>query len=291
VRRCSGAFGGRAQAELDEARNRASTKSAAAAAHSKALRAHHKPKRNANPDGTSQLAGDTVHDLRPLRVAAKEQRMQFTAWAGAVLSLFDGAPKTPVPPHPDRNPVLLVHGFADSQRNLRWMARHLQREGWEVHLLSLTPNLGQKGLEPLAGQIDAYARQEFGTRRFDLVGFSMGGLVSRYYVQRLGGLDRVDRLVTLSAPHNGSLLANLVPNQGCREMRPGSPFLRDLASDADKLEALKFTSFYTPFDLVILPPSSSEMPQARNVRLMVAAHPFMVLDRRCLRAVAEALRG
>ena len=180
--------------------------------------------------------------------------------------------------------MLLIHGIADSERNMQWLARYLQRQGWEVYTLNLTPNWGQRGLEPLAGQIDAYAREQFGTRRFDLVGFSMGGLVSRYYVQRLGGLKHVDHLVTLSAPHNGTLLAHLIPNQGCREMRPGSPFLRDLAGDADRLEGLKFVSFYTPLDLVIMPPRSSEMPQARNVRMMVMAHPFMVLDRRCLRA-------
>jgi triacylglycerol lipase len=74
-------------------------------------------------------------------------------------------------------------------------------------------------------------------------------------------------------------------------MRPNSPFLRDLARDADKLGGLKFTSFYTPMDLVIIPQRSSEMPQARNVRIPVVAHPLMVLDRRCLRSVAEALRS
>jgi triacylglycerol lipase len=216
--------------------------------------------------------------------------MFLTAWLGATLSFFDGTPKT-LHPQPDRNPVLLIHGIADSENNMQWLAHYLRREGWEVHTLSLKPNWGQKGLEPLAAQIDAYAREKFGTRRFDLVGFSMGGLVSRYYVQRLGGLQRVDHLITLSAPHNGTLFAYLIPNQGCREMRPGSLFLRDLAGDADKLEGLKFTSFYTPFDLVILPARSSEMSQAHNVRMTVWAHPFMIFDRRCHRAVAEALRA
>jgi triacylglycerol lipase len=191
--------------------------------------------------------------------------------------------------------VLLVHGIADSERNMRWMARYLRKEGWEVHTMSLTPNWGQHGLEPLAGQVAAYAHAEFGDRRFNLVGFSMGGLVGRYYMQRLGGIDRVDHFVTLSAPHHGTALANLsvmlVSNQGCHEMRPGSPFLRDLACDADRLKEVKFTSLYTPFDLVILPPQSSEMPQARNVRIPVAMHPLMVLDPRCLRAVEEALRS
>ncbi|MEI9896242.1 MAG: alpha/beta fold hydrolase [Chthoniobacter sp.] len=137
--------------------------------------------------------------------------MFLSAWVGATLSFFDGTAKMPPHPQPDRNPVLLIHGIADSERNMRWLAHYLRREGWEVHTLSLKPNWAQKGLEPLAGQIDAYARAQFGTRRFDLVGFSMGGLVSRYYVQRLGGLDRVDHLVTLSAPHNGTILANLIP--------------------------------------------------------------------------------
>ncbi len=215
--------------------------------------------------------------------------MQFTAWLGAALSFCDGTPRPEARPAPDRNPVLLVHGIADSGRNMEWMARHLRREGWEVHTLNLTPNWAQAGIGTLAAQVDAYSRAQFGERKFDLVGFSMGGLVSRYYVQRLGGLDCVERLITLSAPHNGSILAHLVPNRGCREMRPGSPFLRDLQSDASRLGGVKFTSLYTPYDLVILPAHSSVMLQARNIRLPVAAHPLMVLDRRCLRAVASAL--
>jgi triacylglycerol lipase len=221
-------------------------------------------------------------------------KMFLTAWVGAALSLFDNSPKTLTPPHPGREPVLLVHGIADSERNMRWMARYLREQGWEVHTVNLTPNCAQHGLEPLAGQIATYAKRELGDRRFNLVGFSMGGLVSRYYVQRLGGLDRVDHFVTLSAPHNGTALANLsglVPSRGCHEMRPGSPFLRDLACDAERLKDVKFTSLYTPFDLVILPPQSSEMPQARNVRIPVVMHPLMIIDRRCLRAVNEALRS
>ena len=77
------------------------------------------------------------------------------------------------------------------------------------------------------------------------VGFSMGGLVSRYYVQRLGGLDHVDRLVTLSAPHNGSLLANLIANKGCREMRPGSPSCRTWPATPNELEKIKAFRYVT----------------------------------------------
>ena len=72
-------------------------------------------------------------------------------------------------------------------------------------------------------------------------------------------------------------------------MRFGSAFLRDLASDADRLAPLACTSFWTPLDLVILPPRSSVIPQARNERMVVALHPLMVRQGSCLRAVAGAL--
>ena len=50
----------------------------------------------------------------------------------------------------------------------------------------------------------------------------MGGLVARYYVQRLGGDVRVHTLVTLGTPHGGTLPARLFPHPLVRQLRPGS---------------------------------------------------------------------
>ncbi len=217
--------------------------------------------------------------------------MIITAWIGAALSFLDGTARATYRPAPDRNPVLLIHGIAEDESGMKRMGTYLRAEGWEVHTISLRPNWGQAGLEPLARDIAKYADEELRGRKFDLVGFSMGGLVSRYYMQRLGGVQRVERFVTLSAPHCGSYWACLVPNDGCREMRPGSSFLRDLDTDAEQLRRVKFTSLYTPWDLAIVPSRSSLMPQARNVKVPVGSHPGMVLRRPSLRAVATALRG
>ncbi len=217
--------------------------------------------------------------------------MNVTAWIGAALSFLDGTVKAPQHVVPDRNPVLLIHGIADDERSMGRMATYLRADGWDVRTLSLRPNWGQAGLEPLAQEIARYADREFAGRKFDLVGYSMGGLVSRYYVQRLGGVNRVERFVTLSAPHHGTIWARMGPTAGIREMRPNSAFLRDLACDAETLRRVKFTSLYTPFDVVIVPASSSVMSQARNRKLRVGSHPGMILHRTSLRAVAEALRS
>ncbi|MEA3207122.1 MAG: triacylglycerol lipase [Chthoniobacter sp.] len=189
-----------------------------------------------------------------------------------------------------RPPVLLIHGIKDDARKMERMARHLRQEGREVHTMSLRPSWGQKGLDELAVQIAAEADRLFAPdQTFDLVAFSMGGLVSRYYVQRLGGLERVRRFVTISTPHQGTVFAYLIANPGCRQMRPGSAFLRDLASDAHRLEQVQFTSVWTPLDLIILPARSSAVPQARNRKLWIVAHPLMVWQPLALRAVSAAL--
>jgi triacylglycerol lipase len=93
----------------------------------------------------------------------------------------------------------------------------------------------------------------------------------------------------MATPHHGTHMARLANLPGWVQMRPGSGFLRDLASDAEMLRAVPFTSFYTPLDTIIVPARSSEMPQARNVRMWATIHPSFILERRCIRAVAAAM--
>ena len=117
----------------------------------------------------------------------------------------------------------------------------------------------------------------------------MGGLVSRYFLQRLGGLELVDHFVSIATPHHGTIMARLNRFPAGRQMRRESDLLRELTHDAERLARIKFTSFYTPLDLMILPARSSVMPQARNIRIWAALHPSLILEKRCLRAISEAL--
>lgn len=189
-----------------------------------------------------------------------------------------------------RNPVLLIHGINDTATVFNRMTLYLTRLGWSVHSLSLTPSNGRAGLDQLAAQVAEYAANAFAPdQSFDLVGFSMGGLVSRYYLQCLGGLDRVQRFITLASPHQGTWMAYGSYHPGCIQMRPDSVFLRHLNSNAAMLERLNFTSIWTPLDLMIVPANSSQMSVARDLQIWVPAHAWMVSDPRSLQAVATTL--
>ena len=189
-----------------------------------------------------------------------------------------------------RNPVLLIHGIDDTEAVFHKMAAQLRLQGWSVYSLALVPNNGNVGLDELAEQVADYVRATFAPEQhLDLVGFSMGGIVSRYYVQRLGGINRVQRFITISSPHHGTVVAYGSWRPGCLQMRPDSVFLEDLNSDAVMLGQLNFTSIWTPYDLMIVPANSSQMSVGSEVIVPVPLHPWMLTDPRSLAVVKAAL--
>jgi triacylglycerol lipase len=191
---------------------------------------------------------------------------------------------------PSQNSVFLVHGLTDTSRKMATIARHLRNLGWEVYDINLTPSNGDAKLESLAQQIlDLVDRTFPPHQKIDIIGFSMGGLVSRYYIQRLGGIDRVQRFITISSPHNGTFAAHFSTRPGCVQMRPESEFIQDLNRDTNSLKGLQFTSLWTPFDLMILPPTSSRLGIGTETMIPVLTHPLMVYDSRSLNAIVNAL--
>ena len=190
----------------------------------------------------------------------------------------------------NRNPILLVHGLMDTSHKMRKIASHLRGLGWQVFDIDLTPNNGAVKLEILARQVADLVEQTFDPdRSIDLLGFSMGGLVTRYYLQRLGGIDRVQRFITISTPHKGTIAAHFSIQPGCVQMRPEHEFIQDLNRDVDLLNSVNFTSLWTPFDLIILPPSSSQLGIGTERTISALAHPLMVSDPRTLNAIVDAL--
>ena len=188
--------------------------------------------------------------------------------------------------------VVLVHGIWDTSRVFRRMTRWLEERGFRVLAVDLVPSDGTVGLDVLAGQLRDFVEREVpASERFDLVGFSMGGLVSRYYVQRLGGVERVRRLILMGAPHRGTFWAYFVWKPGSRQMRPGSAFLSELNRDVGILERMRVTSVWTPLDLMIVPAWSSRLGVGEEYRVVVGLHAWMVRDRGCLEVVGKALEA
>jgi triacylglycerol lipase len=192
----------------------------------------------------------------------------------------------------DRNPVILIHGIWDTKVIFNKMSAHLTQLGWCVHSLNLLPNDGTIGLDSLAQQLADYISETFHPEQaIDIVGYSMGGIVSRYYVQRLGGINRVQRFITISSPHKGTFTAYSLSLPGYMDMRPDSSLLEDLDRDVTMLKQINFTSIWTPFDIMILPSHSSQMPIGKEIKLNVWLHRQMVTDSQSINALVAELKA
>ena len=125
-----------------------------------------------------------------------------------------------------------------------------------------------------------------GSKQVTLIAHSMGGLICRSYLARHGS-DRVDRLLTLATPHQGSALARIGIGKNAREMQPGSLWLRDMANKAIKIP---FISLRNAYDNYAMPQDNQRLPGARDVELPPVGHIAMLYDKSIANLLIELLK-
>ncbi len=191
-------------------------------------------------------------------------------------------------------PILLVHGMVDNRAVFTMMKRSLRAKGFgRVVTVNypLTTNDVRQAARDLAGQVEELVA-ETGYERIHVVGHSLGGLIARYYVQRLGGDERVHTLVTLGTPHAGTLPAHLLPVQLCRELRPGSELYAELDSPAEGCRT-RFVSFWSDLDQMVLPHENGRLLhpdlRAQNLPVHGVGHMSLPVDPRVVHTVAQLL--
>lgn len=175
--------------------------------------------------------------------------------------------------------LVLVHGIFDNGGLFRHLLGRLSRHGHDCYAPSLKPADARHGIADLAGKLRGLIDARWGPEApIGLIGFSMGCLIARYYLQELDGQRRGRVLFAISGPHRGSLSAWCYVGRGAREMRPGSAFLRGLEASEHRLAGMPLYSYHTPFDLMILPPASSRWPRAVHLSARAPLHSLMVRD-------------
>ena len=136
--------------------------------------------------------------------------------------------------------------------------------------------------------------EQTGHERVHVVGHSLGGLIARYHLQRQGGDRRMESLVTLGTPHQGSVLAHVVPTPMIRQLRPGSAVLRSSPSRCPDC-GTQVTAIYSDLDQIVRPTASGrcEHPDlgARNVLVRGVGHMSLPMHRGIVDEVAATLAG
>jgi triacylglycerol lipase len=191
------------------------------------------------------------------------------------------------------HPIVLVHGITDDGSSFAPHLDKLRAGGRVVRAPDLFPADGSMGLAHMAEQLASYiagVRKELEVEHIDLVGYSLGGMVARFYLQRLDGAQAVRRFVTIASPHRGSLSAYGLRSQAGAELRPGSAMMADLAKDwTDTAARVPTTALWTPFDLIVLPGWHATVEGAIAIPVPAKRHADMLHHPRTWQTVREVL--
>ncbi|MFI9007309.1 esterase/lipase family protein [Actinosynnema sp. NPDC053489] len=194
-------------------------------------------------------------------------------------------------------PIVLVHGIGDNRSAFAVLSGALRRRGFGVvHavnysvLTALTGDVRRSAA--LLGEHVERICAETGSDRVHVVGHSLGGLIARYYVQRLGGDARVRTLVTLGTPHRGTLTAHLLSTPLTRQLRPGSDLLAELAEPSATCRT-RFVVVWSELDQVVVPQRNARLEHPGLVveehRIRDSGHLSLPVDSRALHLIVSAV--
>jgi triacylglycerol esterase/lipase EstA (alpha/beta hydrolase family) len=192
-------------------------------------------------------------------------------------------------------PVLLIHGYFGTRGSMYMMERRLNDDG----ICVFSFNLGMLNVRDIRSsaflihrKIEAILAQT-PVKKIDIIGHSMGGLIGLYYIKKLGGAERVRKLVMLGTPLKGTwaALAGVATmgllSTSAWQLLPGSRFLRDLTEGQNPRDVQYYT-IVADRDW-ICPPASSVLEEASHMSVPLG-HSSLVLSEEVYRHVLFALR-
>jgi pimeloyl-ACP methyl ester carboxylesterase len=192
-------------------------------------------------------------------------------------------------------PILLVHGIIDNHAIFTVMDRALRRRGFQTLATYdyglLTQNIPRAALR--LGEAIERLSAATGYERIHVIGHSLGGLIARYFAQRLGGDRQIHTLVTLGTPHHGTQLAWAAPLLPLvRQLTPGSPVIRELAEPAPGCST-RFIAFYSDIDHLVVPGRNARIDHpdlnVQNIAAPGVGHLSMPNNGRIAFTIAQAL--
>ena len=103
------------------------------------------------------------------------------------------------------------------------------------------------------GQLVAEVRRRFPDKQPILIGHSLGGLLSRAFVQSEENSTKIGGVITLGTPHQGSKMAALGPGRLAQSLIYRGPLIEAMEKDGAMDTPPPCVVLYSPIDNMVLP--------------------------------------
>jgi len=179
-----------------------------------------------------------------------------------------------------RNPIILIHGLWNTSSIFSSFTSKFDDIGIEYFAPTLKHSYGMTSIVDLTDKLNNSIIEKYGLEKeLDILGFSMGGIIGRYWIQKFYGYKRTRRFISIGSPHKGTLTAQLVPKfpfKGISEMKINSKFLRELAKNDFFLDDIECINFFTYWDLMVFPGWWNNLNLGKKISLKVYKHRNLV---------------
>ena len=192
-----------------------------------------------------------------------------------------------------RNPIILIHGLWNNSSIFSSITSKLDEIGIEYFAPTLNHSYGMTSIIDLTIILNELILEKYGLEKeLDILGFSMGGIIGRYWIQKFNGYKRTRRLISIGSPHKGTLMAQLIPKypfRGISEMKINSNFLRELAKNDFFLNDIECISFFTYWDLMVFPSWLTNLNFGEKISLKVFKHRNLVRNSFSVEKIIERI--
>ena len=193
----------------------------------------------------------------------------------------------------NKRPIFLVHGLWNNPKLFEKLIKKIKEDDYQLYRPHLPHKFGKTSLIDLASDLDSKIKELVGTEiEIDIVGFSMGGLISRLWLQNHNGYLRTKRFFSVGTPHFGTYTAQIIPTYfmaGIADMKRGSSVLSQLNNDLTSLEKVECSSFFTKWDLMSFPGWQAKLSIGESFQLPVLTHKQLITHSTSLDILAEKI--
>ena len=193
----------------------------------------------------------------------------------------------------NKRPIFLVHGLWNDPKLFEKLIKKINKDDYELYRPHLPHRFGKTSLKDLARALDSKIEELVGPEvEVDIVGFSMGGLISRLWLQNHGGFLRTKRFFSIGTPHFGTYTAQMIPSSfmpGIADMKRGSRLLSQLNNDLTSLEKVECISFFTKWDLMTFPGWQAKLSIGESYQLPVLTHKELITNSISLDILVEKI--
>ena len=179
-----------------------------------------------------------------------------------------------------RNPIILIHGLWNTADIFLSINSKLDEMGIEYFAPNLKHEYGMTSIVELSYLLNDLILDKYGyEKKLDIFGFSMGGIIGRYWIKKMNGYKRTTRFITVGSPHRGTLASQLIPKypfRGISEMKINSYLLKELSKSDHLLSGIHCISFFTYWDLMVFPGWRSYMNSGEKISLNIFKHKDLI---------------